>query len=193
MPSASELKLFEALATVSRACGEGGLPGSGEAQGEAAVIEAMDPESRVVLGEAALAVAYGAFARESGESGPMHMLVGAIGLMAIGAGEEPDPPAEIMAVLADGERVEAEIDRAGEAVDAEFPRDAAPEALSAALEARIIGSAITLAGCTLPEGAGGQAAVRLHAARYLARLAAGLLAMNGTGGAASDTPAAAGA
>ena len=63
------------------------------------------------------------------------------------APEEPDPPAEIMAVLADDERVETEIDRAGEAVDTEFPREAA---------------------------------VRLRAARYLTRLAAGLLTMNAT-------------
>ncbi|WP_338664248.1 hypothetical protein VQH23_03585 [Pararoseomonas sp. SCSIO 73927] len=192
MPSASELKLFEALATVSRAFGEGGLPGGEESQ----VIDAMEPESRVVLGEAALAVAYGAFARDGDDSGPMHMLVGAIGLMAIGAGEDPDPPAEIMAVLADDERVEAEIDRAGEAVDTEFPREAAPEALAAALEARIVGSAITLAGCTLPEdapkGAASQAAVRLRAARYLTRLAAGLLTMNATESTLGTTPEPAG-
>ncbi|MBP0494033.1 hypothetical protein [Roseomonas indoligenes] len=178
MPSASDLKLFDALATVSRAFAEGAVPGNEESP----AIEAMDPESRTMLGEAALAVAYGAFARDGDDSGPMHMLVGAIGLMAIGAGEEPDPPAEIMAVLADDDRVEVEIDRAGEAVDTEFPREAAPEALAAALEARIVGSAITLAGCTLPEdapkGAASQAAVRLRAARYLTRLAAGLLTMN---------------
>ena len=158
-------------------------------------IESMDEESRGVLGEAALAVAYGAFASQGGDSGPMHMLVGALGLMAVAAGEEPDPPAEIMAVLADDARVEAEIDHAGEAIDAEFGRGAEGEVLAAALEARIVGTAITLAGCTLPEaagpqgaGAGDQAAVRLRAARYLTRLAAGLMTMNAAGPAPAGSP-----
>ncbi len=112
--------------------------------------------------------------------------------MAILSGEEPDPPAEIGGIAAEDGRVEAEIDRAGEAVDAEFGRDAAAEAVAAALEARILGTAVTLAGCTLPEGVeGGQAAVRLRAARCLAKLATGLMAMNAAGGASSGLPVAA--
>jgi len=78
-------------------------------------------------------------------------------------------------------RSEAEIDRAGEAVDAAFGRSATAEAVTAILEARILGTSITLGGCTLPESVDGQIAVRLRAARCLARLAAGLLAMNATG------------
>jgi hypothetical protein len=70
-------------------------------------------------------------------------------------------------------------------VDREFGRDAPAEAVTAALEARILGTAVTLAGCTLPEGVDGQAAVRLRAARCLARLAAGLMAMNAAGGTAA--------
>ena len=203
MPAAvTEQKLFDALATITLAFAEGAAPPVPAVGGEPpldaadAAIAAMDPESRDALGEAALAVSFGAFASRGGEDGAMHMLVAAMGLMAMAAGEEPDPPAEIMAVLAEDGRVESEIDRAGEAVDHEFGRDAAPERLAAALEARILGSAITLAGCTLPEhgagegavaageprNAGGQAAVRLRAARYLARLAAGLVTMNAAGG-----------
>lgn len=44
------------------------------------------------------------------------------------------------------------------------------------------GTSITLAGCTLPEGVSGQRAVRLRAARCLARLVTGLIAMNVAGG-----------
>jgi hypothetical protein len=187
----SEQRLFAALATLSRAFAEGGapaMPGSAaEAEGAAAAlppdpspaIAAMDDESREVLGEAALAVAFGAFASRGGDGGPIHALVAAMGLMAILCGEEPDPPAEILGIAADDARVEAEIDRAGEAVDVEFGRDATCEAVAAALEARILGSAIALAGCTLPEGVDcGQPQVRLRAARCLARLSAGLMAMN---------------
>jgi hypothetical protein len=57
--------------------------------------------------------------------------------------------------------------------------------ITAALEARVLGTAITLAGCTLPEGQDGQAMVRLRAARCLTRLAAGLMAMNAAGSAPS--------
>jgi hypothetical protein len=57
--------------------------------------------------------------------------------------------------------------------------------VAAALEARILGTAVTLAGCTLPEGVDGQAAVRLRAARCLAKLSAGLMAMNAAGAAAA--------
>lgn len=203
-PVVSQLKLFEALATVSRAFAEGGVPALGEAEagqtaepahavGPSPAIEAMDGESRAVLGEAALAVAYGAFAsRGAAEEGPMHMLLGAMGLMALQAGEEPDPPAEIMALAADDDRVEREIDAAGDAVDAEFGRDAAPGAPAAALEARLLGTAIVLAGCTLPEGVRGQAAVRLRAARMLARLAAGLMSMNVAGAPVPAPPSPAG-
>jgi hypothetical protein len=108
--------------------------------------------------------------------------------MAILAGEEPDPPAEVMSILAEDGRGEAEIDRAGEAIDREFARDATPEAITGALEARILGTAITLAGCTLPEGVDGQHAVRLRAARVLARLATGLMAMNASGSATPGLP-----
>ena len=47
------------------------------------------------------------------------------------------------------------IDRAGEAVDGEVGRDASAEVVAAALEARILGAAVTLAGCMLPEGVDG--------------------------------------
>jgi hypothetical protein len=147
-----------------------------------------DDAAQEALGEAALAVAFGAFLARGGEAGPMQTLIASIGLLETLAGEEPDPPAEILGIAAEDDRVEAEIDRAGEAVDAEFGRDADAAAITAALEARILGSAITLAGCTLPADAEGQRAVRLGAARCLARLAAGLLAMN----AAAGDPAAAG-
>ena len=200
MAPISEQRLFDALATITHAFADGGMPGvegaSGAAseggEGPSPAIEALSPHTREVLGEAALAVAYGAFASRGGEGGAMHTLIAAMGLMAQLSGEEPDPPAEILAIGAQDGRVEEEIDRAGDAVDEEFGRDASPEALVAALEARIVGTAITLAGCTLPEGAAGQAEVRLRAARALARLSAGLMAMNvagGTGAAmhASDT------
>jgi hypothetical protein len=113
-----------------------------------------------------------------------------MGLMAILAGEEPDPPAEISGIAAEDAQVEAEIDRAGEAMDAAFGRSATAETITAALEARILGASITLAGCTLPENVDGQAAVRLRAARCLARLAAGLLAMNAAGGRTAGLPTA---
>lgn len=182
----SEKSLFDALAAVSRAFAEDGLPSLAEAEGRAinpsgapsGTIEAMDPEVREALGEASLAVAYGAFASQDEAAGAMHMLVGAIGLLALHGGEDADPTMEIMAVLADDARVETEIDRAGEALDQELGRDAPADVLAAALEARIVGTAIMLAGCTLPAGLDGQVAVRARAARYLARLAVGLLAVN---------------
>ncbi|WP_270937909.1 hypothetical protein, partial [Falsiroseomonas oryzae] len=161
MAGISEQRLFEALATLSQAFAEGGvppMPGTDDAPDEAEpAIAAMDPEAREALGEAAMAVAFGAFASQGGAGGAMQALVAALGLMAVQAGEEPDPPAEILGIAAEDARVEAEIDRAGEALDAEFGREAAGEALAGALEARILGSAILLAGCTLPEGADGQA------------------------------------
>ena len=202
MAAVSEQRLFEALATVARAFADGGvpaMPGADAAPGGAGdpanpsspAIAAMDDEAREVLGEAALAVAFGAFAsRGGGDGGPIHALVAAMGLMAILANEEPDPPAEIGGIAAEDGRVEAEIDRAGEAVDREFGRDASADAVAAALEARILGTAVTLAGCTLPEGVDGQAAVRLRAARCLAKLSAGLMAMNAASGAAPGLPAA---
>jgi hypothetical protein len=191
--SVSEHRLFEALATITRAFADGGVPSLDGSPSEpnagdpSPAIEALNPETREVLGEAALAVAYGAFASRGGDGGPIHTLTAAMGLMAISADEEPDPPAEILGILGDDERVETEIDRAGEAIDQEFGRDAQCDAVTAALEARILGTAITLAGCTLPEGVEGQTAVRLRAARYLTKLAAGMLLMNAAGGA---TPAA---
>ncbi|MBK1660505.1 hypothetical protein [Paracraurococcus ruber] len=185
MPAPSEQRLFDALATLSRACAEGGLPEAGGPPPEDAGVTAMtgmDAETREVLGEASLAVAFGAFADQGGDGGPLHMLIGAMALLALRQGEEPDPPAEIMAIVADDARVEAEIDRAGEAVDAECGPDAPAGAVTAVLEAQLLGAAIQLAGCTVPEagdrGAADQAAVRLRAARILARLAAGLMAMN---------------
>jgi hypothetical protein len=203
MAAISEQRLFDALSTVARAFADGGvpaMPGTGAAPGAGAAaaaadpspaIAAMDDGAREVLGEAALAVAFGAFASRGGDGGPIHTLVAAMGLMAILSGEEPDPPAEILGIAAGDAQVEAEIDRAGEAVDGEFGRDAAAEAVAAALEARILGTAVTLAGCTLPEGAEGQAAVRLRAARCLAKLSAGLMLMNAAGGGAAPRPAAA--
>ena len=198
MAAVSEQRLFDALATVARAFADGGVPAmpgadaapdAGAAADASPAIAAMDDEAREVLGEAALAVAFGAFASRGGDGGPIQSLIAAMGLMAILSGEEPDPPAEILGIAAEDGRVEAEIDRAGEAVDREFGRDAPAELLNAALEARVLGTAITLAGCTLPEGVDGQAAVRLRAARCLAKLSAGLMAMN----AAAGVTAAAGA
>jgi hypothetical protein len=201
MAAVSEQRLFDALATVARAFADGGVPAmpgvdtapdaAGTAADASPAIAAMDDEAREVLGEAALAIAFGAFASRGGDGGPIHTLVAAMGLMAILAEEEPDPPAEIGGIAAEDGRVEAEIDRAGEAVDREFGRDAPAEAVTAALEARILGTAVTLAGCTLPEGVDGQAAVRLRAARCLAKLSAGLMLMNvAGGGAAPRQPAA---
>ena len=200
MAAISEQRLFDALATVARAFADGGVPAmpgvdatpyAGAAAGPSPAIAAMDDEAREVLGEAALAIAFGAFASRGGDGGPIQTLIAAMGLMAILSGEEPNPPAEIGGIAAEDARVEAEIDRAGEAVDREFGRDASAEAVTAALEARVLGTAVTLAGCTLPEGVDGQAAVRLRAARCLARLAAGLMAMNAAGGAASGVAVAA--
>ncbi|HYF08675.1 MAG TPA: hypothetical protein VD970_13710 [Acetobacteraceae bacterium] len=193
MATIPEQRLFDALATLSRAFAEGGvpsLPGADAAPegGVAPATTELDEETREVLGEAALAVAFGAFASQGGEGGVMHTLIASMGLMAVQAGEEPDPPAEILGIAAEDARVEAEIDRAGEAVDREFGREANAEAITAAMEARILGTAIALAGCTLPEGVEGQAAVRLRAARVLTRLAAGLVAMNAAAGAMPGAP-----
>src|SRR4051812_413947 len=186
MAAISEQRLFEALTTITRAFADGDvppMPGTDvvpgvDATDTAPVIAAMDDEAREVLGEAALAVAFGAFASSGGDGGPIHTLIAAMGLMAILAEEEPDPPAEILGILAQDGQVEAEIDRAGEEIDRSFGREATAEDVTAALEARILGTAITLAGCTLPEGVDGQDAVRLRAARCLARLASGLMTMN---------------
>jgi hypothetical protein len=196
MVAISEQRLFDALATITRAFADGGVPPMSGADAAPArdasdgspAIEAMDDQSREVLGEAALAVAFGAFASRGGDGGPVQTLIASLGLMAILSGEEPDPPAEVMGIAAEDGRVEAEIDRAGEAIDREFARDATPEAITGALEARILGTAITLGGCTLPEGSDGQSAVRLRAARCLVRLATGLLAMNAAGRAAPGMP-----
>ncbi len=194
-----EKALFDALAAVSRSFAEDGIPSLAEAEGrpEAAsgmVPDAavpMDPEVREALGEAALAVAYGAFASQEHETGAMHMLVGATGLLALHGGEDANPAEEIMALLADDTKVELEVDRAGETLDRELGRDASIELQIGALEARITGTAIMLAGCTLPVSLDGQAAVRARAARYLARLAVGLLAINAVeqaAGPAARTP-----
>ena len=198
MTTSSEKALSDALAAVSRAFADDGVPSLAEAEGHPAgpshaPVEAMDPEVREALGEASLAVAYGAFASGDEAAGALHMLVGATGLLALHGGEDADPALEIMTVLADDTRVETEIDRAGEALDRELGRDASAAGLSAALESRIVGTAITLAGCTLPAGLDGQAAVRARAARYLARLAVGLLAVNAMEAAAPSAPADAGA
>jgi hypothetical protein len=187
MASIPEHRLFDALATLSRAFADGALPG-GEPGDPAPAIAAMDDEAREVLGDAALAIAYGAFASRGTDGGVMPMMLATLGLLAVAAGEEPDPPAEILGIGAEDARVEAEIDRAGDAVDAEFGREADPAAVAAALEARIIGTAITLSGCSLPDGAAGQGAVRLGAARLLVRLAAGLVALEAAGDAGGRAP-----
>ncbi|WP_207538328.1 hypothetical protein [Sabulicella rubraurantiaca] len=200
MANISEQRLFDALATITRAFADGGiptLPGADAAPGDATpdpspAIAAMDDTSREVLGEAALAVAFGAFASRGGDGGTIQTLIASLGLMAILAGEEPDPPAEIMDIAAQDGEVEAEIDRAGEALDGAHGPTASAEEVVGALEARILGTAITLAGCTLPEGVSGQPAVRLRAARCLVRLAAGLMAMNVAGGATAAAGAASG-
>ncbi|WP_043342331.1 hypothetical protein [Belnapia moabensis] len=177
--------IHQALALVAKAVADGSLPilldGSEETpwgDKEATPLARMDAESGEVLGEAALAVAFGAFAARGGDGGPIHTLVASIGLMAMLAGEEPDPPKEIASVLTDGDKVEVEIDRAGNLADEEFHKTQSSDDAIAALEARIVGTAITLAGCTLPKDEDGQEAVRVRAARYLARLSAGLLVMN---------------
>ena len=188
MPPVSEQRLSEALRTISHAFADGGIsdrPGDHPDAGEDPGLAGMDDELRAGLGEAALAVAFGAFASRAGDGGPLHLLIASMGLLALQAGEEPDPPAEILAIVAEDARVEAEIDRAGEAIDAEFGREARCEAVTAALEARLLGTAITLAGCTMPEGIERQEAVRLRAARILVRLAAGLVAMNAAAPAAA--------
>jgi hypothetical protein len=177
--------IHQALALVAKAVADGSLPflldGNGGTSwggdGETPIAR-MDAESGEVLGEAALAVAFGAFAARGGDGGPIHTLVASIGLMAMLAGEEPDPPKEIASVLTDGDRVEAEIDRAESLADEEFRKTRSSDDAIAALEARIVGTAITLAGCTLSNDEDGQEAVRVRAARYLARLSAGLLVMN---------------
>ena len=197
MAAISEQRLFDALTTLSRAFADGNVPqmpgavASSEAPAveESPAIAAMDDEARQALGEAAIAVAFGAFASRGGDSGPIHTLVAAMGLMGILAGDEPDPPAEILGAAAEDAQVEAEIERAGEAVDAAFGRSATAEAVTAILEARILGTAITLAGCTLPENVDGQKEVRLRAARCLAKLAAGLLVMNAAEAGAAGLPA----
>ena len=177
-----EKALFDALSAVSRSFAQDGIPplaATGAAPDAASeAVETMNPEVREALGEAALAVAYGAFASQDREAGAMHMLVGATGLLALHAGEDANPAEEIASVLADDAKVETEVDRAGEALDRELGRDASAELQIGALEARITGTAIMLAGCTLPASLDGQAAVRLRAARYLSRLAVGLLAVN---------------
>jgi hypothetical protein len=182
MPPVSEQRLAEALRTISHAFADGRVPDRPGDHPDAGEEDpgpaAMDDELRAGLGEAALAVAFGAFASRAGDGGSLHLLIASMGLLALQAGEEPDPPAEILAIAAEDARVEAEIDRAGDAIDAEFGREAQCEAVTAALEARLLGTAITLAGCTMPEGTERQEAVRLRAARILARLAAGLVAMN---------------
>lgn len=170
-----EQELFDALSAVSRSFADDGVPGG--VPGDASV-EAMNPEVRESLGEAALAVAYGAFASLDQAAGAMHMLVGATGLLALHSDEDANPAEEILGVLADDAMVESEVDRAGEALDRELGRDATADMQIASLEARIAGTAIMLAGCTLPAALDGQGAVRLRAARYLARIAAGLLAIN---------------
>jgi hypothetical protein len=88
------------------------VPGA-DATDAAPVIAVMDDEARKVLGEAALAVAFGAFASRGGDGGSIQTLIAAMGLMAILAEEEPDPPAEIMGIAAEDARVETEIDQAG--------------------------------------------------------------------------------
>ncbi len=194
MAEITDRKLLEALAILSRACAGEGLPPTCAAEAatppglEPAAPETL-PEPRCeLLGEAALSVAFGTFAARGPEDGAFQSLLAALGLLQVVAGEEPDPPAEILAVQAEDERVEREVDRAGEALDAEFGRDADAPTVIHAMEARILGSAITLAGCTLPEGQEGAAAIRRHAARALLRLASGLLAMNGAESRASAPP-----
>ena len=68
-------------------------------------------------------------------------------------------------MLTGGDKVKPEIDRAEDLADKAF-RNADSDDAIAALEARIVGTAITLAGCTLQDGEDGQA-VRVRAARYL--------------------------
>jgi hypothetical protein len=186
MTTPSDQRLFDALATLCQACAAGAVPAGPD---PAEPPPQTDAEARAVLAEAALAVAFGAFAEREDLSGPMQTLLAALGLFAVQAGEEPDPPTEILGIAAEDERVEAEIDRAGDALDAEFGRSADPAKLTGALEARILGSAITLAGCTLPDGVEGQSAVRLRAARSLVRLAAGLVALNAVGEKGAGAPA----
>ncbi|MCW8085716.1 hypothetical protein [Sabulicella glaciei] len=198
MSTNSEQRLFDALATITRAFADGGVPtmlgadaaGNDAADGSSPAIAVMDDEAREVLGEAALAVAFGAFASRGGDGGTIQTLIASLGLMAILAGEDPDPPAEIMGIAAGDDQVEAEIDRAGEALDDTHGPDASAEEVVGALEARILGTAITLAGCTLPDGVKGQHAVRLRAARCLVRLATGLIAMNVASAAESGATAA---
>jgi hypothetical protein len=200
MAAVSEQRLFDALATVARAFADGGVPAmpgaeaapdaAGAAADPSPAIAAMDDEAREVLGEAALAVAFGAFASRGGDGGPIHTLVAAMGLMAILAGRSRTRPPRSGASrrrtrgwrrrsTAPGKRW------TGSSGATPRPRPCRRPG------ARILGTAVTLAGCTLPEGVDGQAAVRLRAARCLAKLSAGLMAMNAAGGASSGLPVAA--
>ncbi|GGC71353.1 hypothetical protein GCM10011504_56300 [Siccirubricoccus deserti] len=183
MASSIDPKIQQALAVVARGLANGSLQAAldgNDRQGddEETPIARMDAESGEILAEAALAVAFGAFAARGGDGGPIHTLVASVGLLAMMAGEEPDPPAEIAAVLTDGDKVESEIERAGELADEAYRKASSGDDAIAALEARIVGTAITLAGCTLAHGEDGHEAVRARAARYLAKLSAGLLLMN---------------
>lgn len=185
MAPSPDPKLHQALAVVAKAIADGKLQYPTDEADQPLVgsddldlIGQLDTAGGKVLGEAALAVAFGAFAARGGDDGPVHTLVASIGLMAILAGEEPDPPAEIGSVLTDGDQVETEIEQAGELADHVYAKAKSCDEATAALEARIVGTAITLAGCTLPDGQHDQQAVRARAARYLARLSASLLLMN---------------
>ena len=97
----SERRVLDALAILSRACASGAVP-------EAAAPDApagTDEAAQEALGEAALAVAFGAFLARGGEAGPMQTLIASIGLLETLAGEEPDPPAEILGIAAEDDRV----------------------------------------------------------------------------------------
>ena len=98
MAAVSEQRLFDALATVARAFADGGVPAmpgvdaapdAGAAADPSPAIAAMDDEAREVLGEAALAIAFGAFASRGGDGGPIQTLIAAMGLMAVLSGEGP--------------------------------------------------------------------------------------------------------
>src|SRR3712207_6362795 len=116
MPPVSEQRLFDALATLTRAFADGGMPDMmGEAHdargadGASPAIEAMDAKSRRVWGDASLEEAAAAAASRGGDGAPIRSLLGGRALVRRGAGGRRDPPAEILGIAAEDARVKQEI------------------------------------------------------------------------------------
>jgi len=199
MAGISEQQLLGALATIARAQADGGvskMPGAdhapeGGGTDPSSAVAAMDGEAREILDEAAQAIAFVAFVSRGGNGESNQALTCRHGAHGVACGGGAAPSHRMSPdILAEDGRVEAEIERAGEAIDRESRRDTTAGAIAAAMEARLLGTAITLAGCTLSEGMDGQAAVRACAAHCLTGLAAELMAMAAAGAATSNLPTA---